>query len=105
MKTILALSLLVIGSLSYAKSSECQQEAQIIAQVKAVESKSLYGCTVSVTDIKLYNESQVCALFLDDVLASGVEVGLKNGHDCRLEAGDMLTGILFKNADGVIILE
>ncbi|MFZ3230943.1 MAG: hypothetical protein WA160_12115 [Pseudobdellovibrio sp.] len=104
MKTALILSLLTLGSFSYA---DCLQEAQIIAKVKAVETKTLSSCKVSIDikSIQHFSSSQACPLSIEDVLTSTVEVGLSSGHDCRLEAGDTLTGVLVKNSAGVIVLE
>ncbi|MBC7467493.1 MAG: hypothetical protein H7256_16000 [Bdellovibrio sp.] len=109
MKTILALSLLMVGSMSYASSEyECKQEAQILAKITKLEKRDMMGCTAYVTasSIQIYNESQACALHLDDVLASGVELPTVNGHDCDLGSdGQTLKGILTKQADGSITID
>lgn len=95
-----------ITVLTQVSMANCLGEAQIIAKVQSTQ-KSLSSCVVSIdsSSIVQYNESGVCPLDLSEVLQSGVEVGMSNGHDCRLEAGDVITGVLVKNQAGVIVLE
>lgn len=112
MKAILVLSLLVASTFSFAQSvsaAECkQQAAQINVKVKAVEKLDDFGgsCTVSI-DLKTlitYNMDETCPLDIVDVLQEGVEVGIANGHDCRLEAGDQLSGVIVKKSWGTIYM-
>lgn len=107
MKALVVLSMLVLSSISYANGSSCQPEAQIIAKVAAVEAVSIDDCVVSISadSITQYNPSQSCSLELDEVLSSNISVGLVFGHDCRLRAGDQMSGVLVKNASGYIYLE
>lgn len=112
MKAILVLSLLVASTFSFAQSvsaAECKQlEAQINAKVKAVEKLDDFGgsCTVSIDlkSVKSYNVNQLCPLDLSDVVENGVEVGVIYGHDCRLEAGDQLSGVIVKKSWGAIYM-
>ncbi len=87
--------------------ANCLGEAQIIAQVSAVKSKSHSHCTVEINaeSIKQFNMNMTCPLDLSEVLMAGVDVGLKNGHDCALDAGDEISGVLVLNKAGKIILE
>lgn len=104
MKLSIVLLSLLTAQLSFAN---CLGEAQIIAQVSGVKSKSLGHCTVDINEqsIRLYNVNMTCPLDASEVLVAGVEVGLKNGHDCALEAGDEISGVLVLNKAGIIILE
>lgn len=87
-------------------SANCLGEAQIIAKVQG-NSKTMVSCLAYIdpTSVIQYNTNQVCPLDLDEVLINGIEVGLKDGHDCRLQAGDIITGVLVKTASGSIVLE
>lgn len=104
MKLTLVILSLLTAQFSFAN---CLGEAQIIAQVSGVKSKSLGHCTVdiNVETIRQYNVNMTCPLDLSEVLVAGVDVGLKNGHDCALEAGDEISGVLVLNKAGKIILE
>lgn len=86
--------------------ANCFGEAQIIATVQN-NSKTMISCLAYIdpATVVQYNENQVCPLDLDEVLIHGIEVGLKDGHDCRLQAGDIITGVLVKTASGSIVLE
>jgi len=103
MKFLVAALITVVAQASMAT---CLGEAQIIAKVQA-NTKSLSSCVASIdaSSIVQYNESMVCSLDLGEVLEKGVEVGFKDGHDCRLQAGDVITGVLVKTASGSIVLE
>ncbi len=87
--------------------ANCLGEAQIIAKVANVKSKSLSNCTVDIdaNSITQYNVNRTCILDIQEVLYKGVEVGLKDGHDCRFDAGDDISGVLVLNNAGQIILE
>ncbi len=104
MKLSIILLSLVMTQFAFAN---CLGESQITAQVSAVKSKSLSHCTVEISteSIRLYNMSMTCPLDLAEVMIAGIEVGLKNGHECALDAGDEISGILVLNKDGKIILE
>lgn len=104
MKSILMVSLLVISSVSSANSSFCKEEGQIIASVKSIVEKTATGCVVSVDNVKMYNESQVCALVLEEVISTGVKISLKNDQ-CSLQVGEMLSGVLFKDESDTVTLE
>lgn len=101
MKFLVAALIAVVAQTSMAN---CLGEAQIIAKVESV-TKTLSSCVAHVSSIEQYNSSMVCALDIEEVVSQGVEVGLMNGHDCRLEPGSVLTGVLVKNAAGKIVLE
>jgi hypothetical protein len=96
----------LISVVAQTSMANCLGEAQIIAKVQG-NKKSLSSCVAMIdsSSIVQYNESMVCPLDLGEVLEQGVEVGMKDGHDCRLEAGDVITGVLVKNQAGKIVLE
>lgn len=101
-----ALIMALITVATQASMANCLGEAQIIAKVQSV-SKTWTSCVahVSTESIKQYNESMVCPLDLSEVLAKGVEVGFIDGHDCRLQPNDAISGVLVKTETGRIILE
>lgn len=112
MKQFIVLSCLILSATVQVLAAgtdtqkNCQQEAQVIGKVKSYE-KSLYGCQVILdgASIQFYKASQVCPLELDEVVLSPIQVGLSGGHDCRLDVGDTLSGVLIKNSAGQIILD
>lgn len=82
------------------QQQECQQEGQIIAKVLGTEKKSMTECRLYV-DIIDYRESIVCPLDRSEVISEGIEIGMKNGHDCETDAKEV-SGYLVKNKAGVI---
>lgn len=96
----------LVSFVAQASMAACLGEAQIIAKVQN-NTKTHLSCVASIdaSSIVQYNESMVCPLDLIEVLESGVQVGLIDGHDCRLQAGDVITGVLVKTASGSIVLE
>ncbi len=93
-----------ILTLSAFANASCIGEAQIIAKVDSLKSDSMTTCRVMIKSASLYNESIICPLDLSEVMSEGIEIGLKNGHDCEFES-DVISGILVKNKAGVIYLE
>lgn len=92
--------------LSTSSTFACLGEAQIIAQVSKV-GKTMSSCRVFVNPLKIrfFSMNQLCPLDINEVAAKGVEVGLKDGHDCALDVQDDLNGIVFINSYGKIELE
>ncbi len=84
----------------------CRPEAQIIAVVSDTKKVGIGSCVAKfdASLIRQFNPSGVCPLDIAEAL-NGVEVGVKNGHDCALEIGQILSGILYKNSAGQIYLE
>lgn len=104
MKTIaIILSLLSLNLSAHAQSS-CIGEAQIIAKVSSLQKNGLTSCRALVKDVTFYSASQVCPLDLSDVLTNGIEIGLKNGHDCEVSS-EIITGVLVQSNDGTIRLD
>ncbi len=97
---------LIIMSLATTKALACTGEAQIIAKVGSIE-KTMTSCTARLdsSSIRFYAENGTCPLDIDEVLAQGIEVGLKDGHDCRFDVGSELSGVLVKNSAGRLVLE
>lgn len=100
MKSLIIAAILSAGVFA---NASCIGEAQIIAKVNAIESKTIDSCRVSVKEVTFYRDSAVCPLNLSE--SDTIEVGMKDGHDCRLEASETLTGVLVKNQAGEIYLE
>lgn len=103
MRLAFVISSLLIGSSAFAN---CLGEAQIISKVTAIK-KTMLTCQVQVTaeSVSFYQMSQLCPLPLEEVITNGVEVGLENGHECRVNLGDTLTGILVLKPTGTIEIE
>lgn len=101
----LLLGLAILGSGTVA--SACLGEAQLIAQIATVQKVSMNSCKAFIdpSAISFYAESMVCPLDLSEIISDGVEVGIKDGHDCGLESGQDLNGIIVKNAAGTLSLE
>lgn len=102
----LCLSTAAFGKTKYIDTelATCQQEAQIIAKVSAVKKVSQTSCVVQVAEIKQYNVSLICPLEIA-LLNQGIEVKIKAAPDCTLQVGDVLSGIINKDAAGIIVLE
>lgn len=102
----LAILAFLISPIGFAHAA-CIGEAQIIAKVSQVESDSLHYCKVRIdpSSVKHYSANMTCPLSLSDVLGSNVEVGLVNGHDCRLSTGQTLSGVIVQDAKGNLYLE
>lgn len=83
----------------------CVGEAQIIAGIYKIE-KTMSSCRVFVnpSKVQFFAENKLCPLALPEIANQGVEVGLKDGHDCAVDSED-LNGILFVNSYGKIELE
>lgn len=108
MKTALSFTLTVLIMISaVTAAANCAGEAQIIAQTGTILKKTYQTCVVQIppASIVQYNMSGVCPLDLDRVLSEGVNVGIKDGHDCGLEPGSPISGILYIDALGQISLE
>lgn len=104
--TLLLLSQIAITQTANAQAT-CLGEAQIIAKVSDIK-LTMLNCTVKIdpASVSFFNDSMVCPLDIDAVLAEGVEVGIKDGHDCALNRGDTLSGIIVRSAaTGKIYLE
>lgn len=82
--------------LTFNAGANCIGEAQLLGSVKEVK-KTLSSCRVFLAADSVINSSIVCPLDEGKVYSEGIEVGLMNGHDCRYEAGDFISGILVDN--------
>jgi hypothetical protein len=83
-----------------------QPEAQIIATITQVE-RTTQACVarVSPETLRFFASSYVCPLDIDEVLAEGVNVGIVNGHECALQVGDELNGIVYRDQAGLLRIE
>lgn len=104
MKSVAVIFSLLALSLSANAQSACLGEAQIIAKVDSLNTNSMTFCRVMVKEISFYNESAICPLNVADVLEQGIEIGLKNGHDCEYDS-DTISGVVVRTKAGHLILE
>ncbi len=82
----------------------CRPEAQIIAKVYQTDRPTIGSCLVQLTEIKQFNPNQLCRLEIEE-LVNWIEVGMKNGHDCAYDVSDEISGVLYKNSSGTLLLE
>ena len=101
-----ALGFLVFSVVSAAASMglACQQEAQIIARVANVQKMSSAACQVTVDSIKLFDSSYACPLVIGEI-GSGIQVSTNSNLECSFSVGDVISGVLFRNAEGIVTLE
>jgi hypothetical protein len=94
MKILVLLTSIFLGSFSFACD---RHEAQIIAKISKVD-KAYSSCVaqIELRDIRFFSSSRVCPLDQVEVLDLGVNVGLKDGHDCGLDVGDEINGIIYR---------
>ena len=102
MKSLLIIATILSASLF--SNASCIGEAQIIAKVNKKVTDSMTYCRVTVSNVSFYKENMTCPLDLSEVMSYGIEIGLKNGHDCELDS-DTITGVLVQNSAGDIYLE
>ncbi len=83
----------------------CQQEAQLIATVSAVETaKDSCVLRLDSSSYRHFAPSYVCPLGLGEVSFEGVRAPLVNGS-CPTKAGDEISGVAYRNTAGEIWLE
>lgn len=98
LKTILLTTLLF----SFSAHASCIGEAQIIGKIAEVK-KSLTSCRAFLSNATSIQSSVVCPLDEGKLFSEGFEIGLVNGHDCRMEAGDEVSGILVDNGSFIYL--
>ena len=103
MKIFIALLVTVISAAASTGLS-CQQEAQIIASVGTVQQMNSTSCLVTVESIQQFNSSYACPLVIGEI-GSGIEVGTNSDGQCTFSSGDAISGVLYRNSAGVILLE
>jgi hypothetical protein len=86
------------------ETKTCQQEAQFISKVKSL-TKDYTGCVVKIdlNNTKIYNPSMVCPLEIEEVVAEGIQVGLRDGHDCAFDVGDEISGVIVRKNSKLIL--
>lgn len=104
MKTLVT-TLLILISASAAQA--CLGEAQLIAPVKYTQRTGYSSCKafIDTTQVKFFAESRVCPLSLAEIANEGIEVGFMNGHDCRLDAGDVVNGVIARGAGNILRID
>ena len=103
MKNILISCIVLLCSLS---ALACLGEAQITATIKSIEHSTGLTCKAHISEsVDFFATSGVCPLELEEIQAKGIEMGLINGHDCPIEVGMILSGVIVKDANGDLTLE
>jgi hypothetical protein len=102
MKVILAVSAFLM--LQHAQA--CIGEAQFIAKVEGLQ-KLGKTCFVVINpaSVKYYAENITCPLYLDEVVQSGVAIGMKDEETCNYNVGAEISGVIVKSQDGTLSLE
>ncbi len=103
---LIGICLLTVLNLSTA-SANCLGEAQIIAKITGRSTNSLTFCTAKIdaSSVRVYNQNGMCPMDLSEVISKGIEMNLSNGHDCDINVGDEINGVIVKRIDGKIVLE
>lgn len=80
----------------------CIAEAEVVASVQSIAEHSLGSCQVMIdaARIQLYKANKACKLKLIELIKQPIQVGTKDGHDCRYEVGETLSGVISKNSIG-----
>lgn len=96
-----------VNAMAAYPTQPCQAEAQVIAPIVRIE-KSMTSCEafVDAAQARFFSSSIVCPLDLAEIAVEGVEVGLQNGHDCKLDVGADLNGVVVRRqTSGLLVLE
>ncbi|RYF09755.1 MAG: hypothetical protein EOO77_23075 [Oxalobacteraceae bacterium] len=103
MKSALVMFALLASQSAFA----CYGEAQIIAIIQTTAKSGQQSCKAYVNQnlVQFFASSAVCPLDLSAIANEGVEVGMINGPDCAMEAGQTLNGVIVRNGAGVLRLE
>lgn len=104
MKAFTVIFSLLSLTLAANAQSSCIGEAQIIAKVAGKKTDSLTYCRIMVKEVSFYSENINCPLDRSEVMEQGIEIGLKNGHDCEYDS-DSISGVLVKTKRGDIIID
>ncbi|MDO9181803.1 MAG: hypothetical protein Q7U04_05315 [Bacteriovorax sp.] len=88
--------LLMTLALSFSAHANCIGEAQINGKIKEV-TKTLSSCRAFLTEDSMIQTSGICPLNEGKLASEGIEVGLVSGHDCKMEAGESISGVLVDN--------
>lgn len=96
----------VVALVSQMTFAACLGEAQIVASVKKVVRITPTSCLAFVdqSSVSVYNVNQTCSLDLNEVLASGIVISSWQEH-CSNKVGDVLSGVVVKDTNSVIVLE
>lgn len=99
------LVVMALAGLFAAPAMACEGEAQLIAPILKTAKTDMSSCKayINVSQVKFFSSSQVCPLILSEIAFEGIEVGLVNGHDCRLDIGQEINGVVAKNKKGLAL--
>ncbi len=95
--------LVIAATLTFSVAqASCIGEAQIIGKIERVK-KSLTECRAFLTADTKIQTSMVCPLDEGKLAMEGFLVGIVNGHDCALNAGSDVSGILVDNGYNIYL--
>ena len=99
--------LFLVSALQLGEAQACHGEAQLIARVLQTKKLGLSTCLafIDLTQVRFYAASAVCPLDLDAIATQGVSIGFKDGHDCSLDVGSELNGVIVASPTGTLSLE
>ena len=97
--------IIIVLSLTFSIFACDTYEAQFIGEVTRVETDSLTYCKayLSHESVSHYNVHALCPLDLSEVINEGIDFPLVNGHDCEVNRGEKLSGILVQDNNQIFI--
>jgi hypothetical protein len=98
LKTFIFISLIV----SLSSHANCIGEAQILGKIQKVE-QTTSGCRVFLSSNAIINTSIVCPIDEGKLSSEGIEVGLIDGSNCKMEVGNVITGVVVDNGSFIYL--
>ncbi len=87
-------------------AQSCPEQGVLVAKVSRTKKDGYFSCKAFIdkSDVAIYEADPVCPLKLEAVLRGGIEVGIKDGHDCGLSTGDKIEGRVVRDSNGALFL-
>ncbi len=97
--------ILAVLVLTSTVSQACLVEAKLVAKVESTEKDGFLRCLARINpdEVSYFETNPACPLSLKEIVRQGIEVGIKDGHDCTVSSGDEVSGRLKKTTDGAIV--
>lgn len=89
---------------SQAALPTCIGEAQFAAEPAYTKKNGPNSCRLFIKNVSHYSEHIFCPLSLSEVMEHGIEIGMRNGHDCEYDY-PQVSGIIVKRAEGLLYLD
>lgn len=107
MRATIFVIMTVLGLYTTNALAECLGEAQIIAKAGEIRSHDRDRCIVEINEssISFYQTNKICPLQKSAALRDGIVTGIKDGHDCELQAGDSVNGTLVQSTNGIVLVD